>query len=68
MAKMALTHVRPFTGAPDPTDPFVAHIGAGLLFPPRTDIRREAMAKLESGRAKGKIVVTMPDNQAGRGA
>jgi NADPH:quinone reductase-like Zn-dependent oxidoreductase len=28
----------------------------------------EAMAKLESGRAKGKIVVTMPDSQAGRGA
>jgi Zinc-binding dehydrogenase len=27
----------------------------------------EAMAKLESGRAKGKIVVTMPDSQAGRG-
>jgi NADPH:quinone reductase-like Zn-dependent oxidoreductase len=28
----------------------------------------EAMAKLESGRAKGKIVVTMPDSQAGPGA
>jgi NADPH:quinone reductase-like Zn-dependent oxidoreductase len=28
----------------------------------------EAMAKLELGRAKGKIVVTMPDSQPGRGA
>jgi alcohol dehydrogenase len=28
----------------------------------------DAMAKLESGRAKGKIVVTMPDSRAGWGA
>jgi hypothetical protein len=28
----------------------------------------DAMAKPESGRAKGKIVVTMPDGPAGSGA
>lgn len=32
LAKIASTHVTPFTRAPDPTDSFVAHIGAGLLF------------------------------------
>jgi alcohol dehydrogenase len=28
----------------------------------------DAMAKLESGRAKGKIIVTMPDSPTGSGA